>query len=274
MSQRTTLVQIPQPCHERWEAMTPTTTGRHCAACQKTVVDFTLKTDAEILAHLARASGEICGRLGTDQLNRPLQPPVADKLAHRWPAWLVAVLAAGWLNTSRAEAATAPAATTHFKAQLLKKTSPKRRTTHAASRRLRGTVRDAATQLPIAGVAVFLKGENRAATTDSAGQFSLRLPGGRPRSRHTLVVHFFGYHSENVAVPAVAGARPVHIRLRADPAATQAEVVGYAVPLRREIMGGAIATIDARSLNEASTKKPVRSFWRWLTQPFRTKSTS
>jgi hypothetical protein len=30
--------------------MTPRGPGCHCAACQKTVVDFTLKTDAEILA--------------------------------------------------------------------------------------------------------------------------------------------------------------------------------------------------------------------------------
>ena len=274
MPQRATLIRIPQPCAESWDAMTPTYGGRHCAACQKTVVDFTLKTDAEILAYLARASGELCGRLGTDQLNRPLRQLAAASQARRWPAWLAVVLTAANLRLGSAAAATAPAAAITSKARLLKRTSSKRRMAYAASRRVRGTVRDAATQLPLAGVAVFLKGENRTATTDSAGQFSLRLPAGRPRARHTLVLHFFGYHSENVAVPAVAGARPVRIQLRADLAATQVEVIGYAVSQRREIMGGAIATIDARSLNEPPAKRSVRSFWRWLTQPLRSKLTS
>ncbi|MDQ2793387.1 MAG: hypothetical protein M3Y12_05195, partial [Bacteroidota bacterium] len=58
-----TFLIIPQPCPESWDAMSPTDMGRHCAACAKTVVDFTLKTDAEILAHLAGAvAGRTCGR--------------------------------------------------------------------------------------------------------------------------------------------------------------------------------------------------------------------
>ena len=35
----------------------PTAIGRHCAACAKTVVDFTLKPDAENLAYLAVYDG-------------------------------------------------------------------------------------------------------------------------------------------------------------------------------------------------------------------------
>ena len=53
--------------------MTPAGPGRHCAACAKTVVDFTQQTDAEILAYLARAKGTSCGRIRADQLVRPLQ---------------------------------------------------------------------------------------------------------------------------------------------------------------------------------------------------------
>jgi len=89
----TVSLRVAQPCHENWAAMSPAATGRHCAACQKTVVDFTQKTDAEILAYLARAAGTpTCGRFAAGQLERPLQraAPVAPV---RWRAWLAAAVA-------------------------------------------------------------------------------------------------------------------------------------------------------------------------------------
>ena len=89
-----TSLHIPQPCSESWDAMSPAATGRHCAACAKTVVDFTLQTDAEILAHLAgAASGRTCGRFAAGQLERPLQRAAPVAPAARWRAWLAAAVA-------------------------------------------------------------------------------------------------------------------------------------------------------------------------------------
>lgn len=74
--------------------MLPTATGRHCAACVKTVVDFTLKTDAEILAYLAgAANGRTCGRFAAGQLERPLQRAAPAAPTARWRAWLAAAVA-------------------------------------------------------------------------------------------------------------------------------------------------------------------------------------
>ncbi|GAB3292168.1 hypothetical protein ACFQT0_07390 [Hymenobacter humi] len=79
-------LSIPQPCHQSWAVMTPTASGRHCAACQKIVVDFTLKTDAEILAYLAgAANGRPGGRFAAGQLERPLQR-AAPAAPTRWRA--------------------------------------------------------------------------------------------------------------------------------------------------------------------------------------------
>lgn len=84
---RPVALTIPQPCHESWATMTPTAQGRHCAACNKVVLDFTQKTDAEILAALKQASAP-CGRFRADQLNRTMVAPVAP--TPRWRTWLAA----------------------------------------------------------------------------------------------------------------------------------------------------------------------------------------
>lgn len=65
-------LHVPTPCHEDWRNMLPTEKGRHCAACQKTVVDFTGMSDAEIIRYITRAGSNVCGRLLPDQINRPL----------------------------------------------------------------------------------------------------------------------------------------------------------------------------------------------------------
>jgi hypothetical protein len=90
-----TTLRVSQPCHESWATMTLTTLGRHCATCQKTVVDFTHKTDAEILAYLAQAGrGNTCGRFRKEQLGRPLRPALPVPPATRWQAWLAGLLLA------------------------------------------------------------------------------------------------------------------------------------------------------------------------------------
>jgi hypothetical protein len=110
--QPTTSLRIPQPCHESWSAMTPTAAGRHCAACAKTVVDFTLKTDAEILAYLAGAANDrTCGRFAAGQLDRPLQRAAPVAPAGRWRAWLAAAIAVWAVRESTASGAKAQTAT-------------------------------------------------------------------------------------------------------------------------------------------------------------------
>ena len=262
-------VHIPQPCAESWDAMLPTGPGRHCAACQKTVVDFTEKTDAEILAYLAQAMGDTCGRFGNDQLNRPLLPALVARPASRWHAWLALAFAMWGLRAGPAAAGArwaGPSSTVHPP----KKTGTKPIT--VASKLLRGTVRDAATHEPLAGAAIFLKGENRSAVTDVNGRFSLRLPPTR-RTTHTLVLHFTGYQSQAVRVLASAG-QALPLELLVAPVAG-AEIVGY-IPTRqeRQVSYGAPVVLDVRPAAAPlpparSAAPPPPSFWHRLTHPFR-----
>jgi TonB-dependent SusC/RagA subfamily outer membrane receptor len=64
---------IPKPCHENWETMTPEEKGRFCSVCSKTVRDFTVDSDDEIVDVFANTSDNICGKFNESQLNRDLQ---------------------------------------------------------------------------------------------------------------------------------------------------------------------------------------------------------
>jgi TonB family protein len=59
-------------CPEDWNSMSPCGQGRFCGSCQKTVLDFTQKSDAEIQAMLANREGEVCGRFYAHQLAQPV----------------------------------------------------------------------------------------------------------------------------------------------------------------------------------------------------------
>ncbi len=96
------LLHIPKPCHEDWNAMTPTQQGRHCTSCSKEVTDFSIMTDVEILKHLTKASSNACGRFTNDQLLRPLQPTKIEK-KKGWQ-WLMATVASLFVITNKAAA--------------------------------------------------------------------------------------------------------------------------------------------------------------------------
>lgn len=270
MPRRLSAVHIPAPCAESWAAMMPAHGGRYCAACQKTVVDFSQKTDAEILAILAKAAGgETCGRFGADQLNRPLLPPASSTPRSRWQAWAAVALAAWGLRAGPAEAA-GRVLTTSSTLHPTKKIGPAYHPARPGSKRLRGVVRDATTHQAIAGVAVFLKGENRMATTNSQGHFSLQLPAKRARSRHTLVMHRTGYQSRTMRIFDAETTPLVRAELHNE--VTEAVVVATFYPVQRQMVSGAVSSIVEAAEPAKPAPQPASrrgsSFFRWLTKPF------
>ena len=66
-------IQIPEPCHEDWNKMTPKENGSYCGSCEKTVVDFSKMNDSQIAQYVAEHPNEkMCGRFANTQLNRSL----------------------------------------------------------------------------------------------------------------------------------------------------------------------------------------------------------
>jgi len=77
--------------------MRPEGQGRFCGACNKTVVDFSMMTDREILLYLARSGERVCGRVALEQLNREIV--VGPARAKGWRGWWHWVLAGVLLST-------------------------------------------------------------------------------------------------------------------------------------------------------------------------------
>ena len=102
-------LNIPTPCHEDWNQMTPVEQGRHCAVCQKNVVDFTNETDDSIIDFFKNYNGTACGRFTDDQLNRPLSKielkPASNFLKYAAGLLLPFTFFASKLNAQKGEVA-------------------------------------------------------------------------------------------------------------------------------------------------------------------------
>lgn len=83
-------LSIPEPCNEDWQKMLPNEKGRFCLNCQKTVVDFTNKSNQEIINYLKNHKN-VCGRLNNTQLNTSLKPERNTTIS-KWHTYLLSLM--------------------------------------------------------------------------------------------------------------------------------------------------------------------------------------
>jgi len=250
-----TQLTLTQPCPESWAAMTPAATGRHCAACVKTVVDFSHMADAEILEYLARAGRDsICGRVRPAQLARPLQP-VLPPPPTRWRTWLAALAAVWGLRESLGTAAPAQAPMEQRAAPALDLRPAQRRDSERLAPTLAvvtGTVVDASTGEAVAGATVLIHGTNIATAANAAGQFSLAIPAGRRADvALTIDIKSVGYEMQSKTLADFAGHQPLRIELPAD----------------TRMLGGMGVIVTPLQMPPAT--RPLHPLYGWLTRPFR-----
>lgn len=173
------LLQVPEPCHEDWKNMTAIEQGRFCQSCQKTVTDFSLMTDKEILLYLSSKGTVVCGRFTNDQLNRNLAANHKKKFS--W-AYIWNIVLATFLTTSAVHAQSKPAP--------IKKTSDSKNTKSPNEGELIGTINfimpdqlalvegvviDSQTNLPIPFASVLVKGTKSGVAADANGKFKLNV---------------------------------------------------------------------------------------------------
>ncbi|WP_158961654.1 carboxypeptidase-like regulatory domain-containing protein [Myroides fluvii] len=72
------IIQIPEPCSEDWNQMTPVEKGRFCAVCEKEIYDFSAYTEQELIQQIKK-EGEICGRVPAKYLDIELNESTANR---------------------------------------------------------------------------------------------------------------------------------------------------------------------------------------------------
>ena len=115
---------------------------------------------------------------------------------------------------------------------------------YGQGRNVTGTVVDAGTKNPMAGVTVVVKGTNRGTTTDAKGKFALAVPDDA-----VLTFSFVGYTDQDVAV----GAKSVVDVALAETAQQIEElvVVGYGTQ-RKATVTGALVSVSNEELMRAT----------------------
>ncbi|WP_022825824.1 hypothetical protein [Hymenobacter norwichensis] len=149
-------ISIPSPCSANWADMAPAPGGRHCAACNKVVVDFSALSEANVLATL-RQPGKVCGRF------RPEQVVSDTAFPFSWARWLAAA------------AVSLSSCGTPDVAQVRLRTSTP--AVEASILKVQGRVIDQENGLPLPqALIVSLADSTHHTHTDANGYFTLQLP--------------------------------------------------------------------------------------------------
>lgn len=193
-------LSIPEPCHEKWNEMTPVDKGRFCGSCQKKVVDFTTMSDREVAMFFKRPStGSVCGRFMNDQLDRNLSIP---KKRIPWFKYFFQFALPAFFASTKVVAQGEVKARVDTVVNCTN--SPEKRgevavveAQHSTRDSIRGRIVDVQ-GLPLPNATVRLKGTNMGAASDNDGAFIIR--GLEPAKDWTLQVSYVGYESIEVKV--------------------------------------------------------------------------
>lgn len=201
------------PCTEKWSAMTPNADGtRHCASCNKNLVDFRTMRWKEIV-RLQQASGNsLCGVYSRSQFK---QSPRSSSFFSS--AWLTATSLVLWLSSPR-ESSASTTSSAYIALPLLQPDNAQPQDTtlkntipqEPAGKRMviRGRVTaqqqegDSSVVTGIPKADIELQGTSLYLTTDSLGYFEMDISDYRfaPGKQPVLRVSHYSYESQDVTV--------------------------------------------------------------------------
>lgn len=216
-------VHIPQPCHENWNNMLPVDKGRFCQSCSKQVIDFSVMTDNEIINHLTKSSGHLCGRFAETQLQRPLQPTTINKKQSWWIALTMPLLLlfdkAGaqkkvcnkpkeLISNNQQNPLTGIVSMDFFQNKLKGDTIIQ----EPNYRSITGKVVDE-NYTPIAGASIVIKGTNQGTSSNRVGTFTINNLNKTSLDSITLVTSCVGYAIAETSVSSATINDSINIKI-------------------------------------------------------------
>ena len=170
-------IQLPEPCSEDWNQMTPMEQGRFCAVCEKQIFDFSTYTKEELIKEVQR-KGKLCGRVPT-QFIHTIEVEKTKPLGLKLNGLVAAAINLLVLTT-----ATAVQGQEKVKVEQQVKESeniPETEQQHTKQTFgvIRGKVMDEEEQ-PLAGVDIRGRDYDLRTLTNLNGEFELKIPEGYP----------------------------------------------------------------------------------------------
>ena len=192
-------ITIQKPCDKiDWTAMSDVQRGKFCSICSKSVIDFTLMNDEEIISFLNNSSVSICARLNQSQMNRILFVNNHHKIKH-WTK-IVATLS---LLTFPALSHATNIQNIPVKTELnpnsffdIKEHSDIQNTSmDSIPRSIKGRVIEEGTDIPVR-TSVSIKETSVRVHTDSLGEFEIEIPSNYNKKEIILVIKSTGLEDD------------------------------------------------------------------------------
>ncbi|MDR0195309.1 MAG: carboxypeptidase-like regulatory domain-containing protein [Myroides sp.] len=193
-------IEIPEPCHEDWNLMTPQDKGRHCAVCDKVVVDFSKASKKDIIA-IIKKEGKICGRIPRQYIGLNLEEEKIRKSfgLNGMVATMVNLLALTTISTAVAqEKPKVESVCQDTKTSTSLLTLVQSTTKNENTRVIKGKTYEGGLELP--GVTIMIKGTDIGTQSNLQGEYELVVPEKYNTKRLTIVASFIGLSDVKVKV--------------------------------------------------------------------------
>lgn len=232
-------LNIAEPCHENWHNMTQQQQGRFCGSCQKTVVDFTMMSDQEVLNYFLKADHNVCGRFADDQLNKELK--VTEKKKRFSWVYVWNILVATFL-VAKADAQDASpkkpveqVKEVHIRLGMV---AP----TRSIPVELKGVIVDESNKLPISGASIRFNGTEFGGMADTSGKFNLKVD----KKAIELVFSAIGYETQTLNIDEFTNPQNIQVSLKpsfSELKEVSVVVYGSTSTRRCYTLGGARSTV-------------------------------
>ncbi|MEM1218514.1 MAG: carboxypeptidase-like regulatory domain-containing protein [Bacteroidota bacterium] len=191
-------------CTEKWADMTPVEQGRHCAVCDRCVVDFSEKSTLEVLHTLTFSKEKICGHFRPDHFSLPEKKPKKSR-HHLTLAALFPILLGG-ANTLQAQQPIVTPTEQHpfgTNTPIADQREAKKAPHQAAKSQFKGLVLDE-TGEPMIFCSVSIEGTKTGTSTDFDGHFTLDLDWANLPDTIRVGFYYVGYEPVQIELTATS----------------------------------------------------------------------
>jgi hypothetical protein len=243
-------LNIPEPCHENWNQMTPQEQGRFCGSCKKVVVDFSVMSDQEILNYFSKAGEHTCGRFSNDQLNKEIRPTEKKKrfnLVYVWSVMLASLLVTK--TYAQGKPVKKPVREKVYKDVKVGEivVLPDEAAAVVIPARMNGIVLDAQNNNPVTGASIMVEGTEHGTMADSAGHFSFSVEKNDPLK---IMISAIGYETQTLVLEKTTNWKNIKVLLKPEFNALQeVSVIGYGTTKGRVMRTGAVRMVKTTKLD-------------------------